>query len=600
MPIDIKSLRADQGGDPEAVKKSQSRRFADEAVVDLLIDMDTRWRSLRGKLDDLARERNTIQKEIQALRKAGKDAKEKQDKIKSIGEDVKTSQANVKVLEEQIAKLLPKVGNVVASDVPTSNNEDDNEIVRTFGSCRTGKELLHHHEVLFRLGGYEPDRGVGVAGHRAYFLRDSGLLLNQALISYSIAFLRKRGYTMLQPPYFMNKDVMAGVAQLEQFDEELYKVTGSGIDEKYLIATSEQPLCGYHKGEWMEESKLPKRYGGVSTCFRKEAGAHGKDTWGIFRVHQFDKIEQFCITEGDIEKSQKMHEEMLTVAEEFLQSLGLSYRTVNIVSGELNNSAAKKYDIEAWFPAYEEYRELVSCSNCTDYQSRSMEIRSGVKKMGQTEKKYAHLLNATLCACTRTLSCIIENFQTKDGVVVPDVLVPYIGGLEFLPFERELPKDRKESHGATKEGLPVKQEKKIPQKCQSQQNQKASAPQNVTKKEPETSGANLPPKQTGKKDEAPSKQAEKITSVDSKPSSLLAVPIPLPAENFWKNGELLVDKLQSHLQEFSYIAGWTPGRVDAEAYSALTASGNKLPEGSITRWAKHISSFSEADCSSWA
>ncbi len=599
MTIDIKSLRADQGGNPEAVKKSQSRRFGDEAVVDSIIDMDTRWRSLRGKLDDLARERNTIQKEIKTLRKAGKDAKELQDKIKSIGEDVKTSQTNVKDLEEQIVKLLPKVGNIVAPDVPTSNNEDDNEIVRTFGSCRTGKELLHHHEVLFRLGGYEPDRGVGVAGHRAYFLRDSGLLLNQALISYGTAFLRKRGYTMLQPPYFMNKDVMAGVAQLEQFDEELYKVSGSGIDEKYLIATSEQPLCGYHKGEWMDESKLPIRYGGVSTCFRKEAGAHGKDTWGIFRVHQFDKIEQFCITEGDIEKSQAMHEEMLTVAEEFLQSLGLAYRTVNIVSGELNNSAAKKYDVEAWFPAYEEYRELVSCSNCTDYQSRSMEIRSGVKKMGQTEKKYVHLLNATLCACTRTLSCIIENYQTKDGVVVPDTLVPYIGGLEFLPFERELPKDRKESHGATKGGLPVKQAKKIPEKCQSQVNEKASA-LNVTKKGPETSGAKLPPKQTGNMNEAPSKQAEKITSVDSKTSSLLAAPIPLPAEIFWKNGELQVDKLKSHLQEFPYVAGWTPGHVDAEAYSGLTVSGDKWPEGSITRWEKHISSFSEAERSSWA
>ncbi len=489
MTIDIKSLRADQGGDPEVVKKSQRRRFADETVVDSLIDMDTRWRSLRGKLDDLAKERNAIQKEIQALRKAGKDAKEEQDRIKCIGEDVKTGQANVKLLGEQIAKLLPQVGNVVAFDVPTSNNEVDNEIVRTFGSCRSGKELLHHHEVLFRLGGYEPDRGVGVAGHRAYFLRDSGLLLNQALISYSTAFLRKRGYTMLQPPYFMNKDVMSGVAQLEQFDEELYKVTASGVDDKYLIATSEQPICAYHKGEWMKESKLPKRYGGVSTCFRKEAGAHGKDTWGIFRVHQFDKVEQFCITEGNLEKSQEMHEEMVTVAEEFLQSLGLSYRTVNIVSGELNNAAAKKYDIEAWFPAYEEYRELVSCSNCTDYQSRSMEIRSGVKKMGQTEKKYVHMLNATLCACTRTLSCIIENFQTRDGVLVPEVLVPYMGGLEFLPFERELPKGMKE-HQGTKGGLPVKQE--IPPKCQTI-NKNIVERQKVTKKEFEISGTNVPP-----------------------------------------------------------------------------------------------------------
>jgi seryl-tRNA synthetase len=204
---------------------------------------------------------------------------------------------------------------------------------------------------------------------------------------------------MLKPPFFMNKDVMASVAQLDDFDEQLYKVIGE--DEKYLIATSEQPICGYHKGEWIQESSLPLRYGGFSTCFRKEAGSHGKDTWGIFRVHQFDKIEQFCITEP--EHSAAMHEEMIHHAEDFYQSLNLPYRVVNIVSGELNNAATKKFDLEAWFPAYKEYRELVSASNCTDYQSRAMEIRCGIKKENQREKKYVHMLNSTLCASTHGL-----------------------------------------------------------------------------------------------------------------------------------------------------------------------------------------------------
>jgi len=287
-----------------------------------------------------------------------------------------------------------------------------------------------------------------VAGHRGYFLRDAGLLLNMALINYGISFLRAREYSVLQPPYFMNKDVMAGVAQLEQFDEELYKV--SGDDDKYLIATSEQPLCGFHKGEWLEEKTLPLRYGGVSTCFRKEAGAHGKDCWGIFRVHQFDKVEQFVVCEGELEVSQKMQEEMILAAEEFYQSLGIAYRVVNIVSGELNNAAIKKFDLEGWFPGYDTYRELVSCSNCTDYQSRSMEIRCGAKKVGQEGKKYVHMLNSTLCACTRTICAILENFQTPEGVRVPEVLVPFMGGLTFLPFVREGRKDAATAKAADK------------------------------------------------------------------------------------------------------------------------------------------------------
>jgi hypothetical protein len=269
-----------------------------------------------------------------------------------------------------------------------------------------------------------------------------------ALINYGVSFLRAREYSVLQPPYFMNKDVMAGVAQLEQFDEELYKV--SGDDDKYLIATSEQPLCGFHKGEWLEEKTLPLRYGGVSTCFRKEAGAHGKDCWGIFRVHQFDKVEQFVVCEGELEVSQKMQEEMILAAEEFYQSLGIAYRVVNIVSGELNNAAIKKFDLEGWFPGYDTYRELVSCSNCTDYQSRSMEIRCGAKKVGQEGKKYVHMLNSTLCACTRTICAILENFQTPEGVRVPEVLVPFMGGLTFLPFVREARKDAATAKAADK------------------------------------------------------------------------------------------------------------------------------------------------------
>jgi seryl-tRNA synthetase len=237
----------------------------------------------------------------------------------------------------------------------------------------------------------------------------------------------------------MLREPMSKTAQLEQFHEELYKVSETGdADEepKYLIATSEQPISAYHMDEWLTESELPKKYAGYSACFRKEAGGHGRDVWGIFRVHQFEKIEQFLVTTP--ETSWQAHEEMLQASEEFYQSLGLSYRVVNIVSGALNNAAAKKYDLEAWFPTLGVYRELVSCSNCTDYQSRSLGIRCGVKKQGAKEARYVHMLNSTLCATTRTLCCILENYQTDTGINVPEVLQPFMGGLKFLPFVKKL------------------------------------------------------------------------------------------------------------------------------------------------------------------
>lgn len=274
-------------------------------------------------------------------------------------------------------------------------------------------------------------------------------MLNQALINYGIAFLNKRGYDILQPPYMMNKDVMAKLAQLEDFDEQLYKVSGktddpNGVSEKYLIATSEQPICGYHAGDWIDEKSLPLRYGGISTCFRKEAGSHGKDIRGIFRVHQFEKIEQFCLTIDSFEESQKEQKKMLASAEEFYQSLGFPYRVVCIVSGELNDAAVKKYDLEAWFPGQKTYRELVSCSNCTDYQARGVGTRCGIKKTGKSggedglaaRASYVHMLNSTLCATGRGICCLLENYQTEDGVKVPDVLVPFMGGVDFLPFKR--------------------------------------------------------------------------------------------------------------------------------------------------------------------
>jgi seryl-tRNA synthetase len=315
--------------------------------------------------------------------------------VSQIAEDEKT----VITLKEQRDKLLGKIGNVVHASVPTSNDEaKDSEVTRMWGELRSGEDMKHHHELLWMIDGFEPERGVATAGHRGYFLKGVGTLLNVALVQYGLHFLTKRKYTALQPPFFMNKSVMAGVAQLEEFDEALYHVSGEGED-KYLIATSEQPICAYHQGEWLDPRTLPLMYAGSSTCFRKEAGAHGRDTWGIFRVHQFEKIEQFAIT--DPASSWEMHEQMIKTACEFYEALGLPYRVINIVSGELNNAAAKKYDLEGWFPAFAEYRELVSASNCTDYQSRAMEIR-------------CECLLACCCGLAAVLCCALRALVAND------------------------------------------------------------------------------------------------------------------------------------------------------------------------------------------
>jgi seryl-tRNA synthetase len=437
--LDINEFRIEKGGNLEKIKVSQRKRNASVELVDKVVEADKDWVKLRFQVDEINKKINVTQKEIGQKYKNKENADDLIAKKSELEKERETKKVELDEKEKERDRNLMLIGNIVHESVVESNDEKNNNIIKEWdGKTKEVKEgILPHNHVLERLSGFDSDRGAKIAGHRGYFLLDDGLDLNLALIRYGLDFLQKRGYKKIQTPFFMNRDVMAKTAQLEQFDEELYKVTGEGED-KYLIATSEQPISAFHMGEWFEKPSedLPIKYAGYSTCFRKEAGAHGKDTWGIFRVHQFEKIEQFCITEP--EKSWEMFDSMIQTSEEFMQSLGFSYRIVSIVSGALNNAAAKKYDLEAWFPYQKEYKELVSCSNCTDYQSRNLEVRCGMKKLNQSEKKYVHMLNSTLCATERTLCCLIENYQTPDGVVVPEVLRPYMGGKEFLPFSAPL------------------------------------------------------------------------------------------------------------------------------------------------------------------
>ncbi|KAI6250568.1 Serine--tRNA ligase, cytoplasmic [Erysiphe necator] len=442
--LDIYDFLIEKGGDPKKIKESQRKRFAPEEAVDEVIALYEDHRKTQYAATQVNSKINDIQKQIGIKRKAKENADDLMKQKLEFEKEKKELLDSAAIKELHLKRKIKTIGNIVHESVPVHNDEEFNAVQRLWAPENVKvekRDVLSHHEVLTRLDGYDPERGVKVVGHRGYFLKKWGVFLNQALINYGLEFLDSKGYIPLQTPQFMLKDYMAKTAQLEQFDEELYKVIdGVAQNDKYLIATSEQPISAFHADEWIIAKDLPIRYAGFSSCYRREAGSHGRDAWGIFRVHQFEKIEQFVLTSP--EKSFEMFEDMMAISEEFYQSLGIPYRIVAIVSGALNNAAAKKYDLEAWFPYQGEYKELVSCSNCTDYQSRALEIRFGTKLQTEIRKKYVHALNSTLCATERALCCLLENFQNDEGFVVPEPLQKYLpGSIDFIPFSKELPKD---------------------------------------------------------------------------------------------------------------------------------------------------------------
>lgn len=442
MTIGIELFRSD----PEVVRESERRRFRKTEIVEEVIDLDKQWVKAKFNLDQKRKEVNAVQSTITERKKLSKGSDACEDLVKQKSkleaEAVDLEKEAQELLEKRESKIH-KIGNIVHDSVPVSQDEEkDNKVTSLWGMPRSFNGIKYqtngfrpHFELLEMIGAVEFEAGNEVAGHRGYFLTGPGVLLNQALINYGLAFLSMRGYTALQPPFFMKKELMAKTAELADYDDVLYKVIEDKDQpelDKYLIATSEQPICAFHKGQNIERARFPIRYVGFSSCFRREAGSSGRDIRGIFRVHQFEKIEQFVLTEPD--KSWEEHDAMIKTAEEFYQSLGIPYRVVAIVSGELNNAAAKKYDLEGWFPGDAEgkgkYRELVSCSNCLDYQARAMNTKCGFRP----EDPLAHFLNSTLCATERAMCCIVENYQEAGGVRVPRALVPFLLGQEFLPF----------------------------------------------------------------------------------------------------------------------------------------------------------------------
>lgn len=487
MVIDLEHFRTEKGGDPEKVRENQRKRFKDDKLVDKVIKKDTEWRKYRFQADNWNKIKKLCSKTVgQKMKKkeAVGDSAEIPDEIKSSLEKLTQSELETLTVTQLkgIVLLIDKeivscdeqritcekerhdahfeVANWVHDSVVQSNDEDLNEIVKVVGDCDVRKKYSHI-DLLTMIDGVDYDRGISVSGGRAYFLKGIGVLLQQALVAHATAILVGKDFIPLYTPFFMKKEVMQEVAQLSQFDEELYKVVGKGsevegdtsVEEKYLIATSEQPIAAFHRGEWMEPKDLPKKYMGTSTCFRQEVGSHGRDSRGIYRVHQFEKIEQFVICSPHDGESWERMKEMNENAEEFYGQLGLPYRIVGLVSGALNNAAAKKWDLEAWFPGTGKFCELCSCSNCTDYQSRRLLIRYGQTKKMNESAEYCHMLNATMCATTRVICCILENYQTEEGVTVPEVLRKYIPGQpEFIKFVKPAPiEEVKKGKGKQKE-----------------------------------------------------------------------------------------------------------------------------------------------------
>lgn len=457
MTIGIEIVRKE----PARVKESERRRFRKPELIDEIIDLDQQWVKANFETDQARGRVNKAKDSIKQRKVANKsDACEDLvvEKSKLDGQVVECEKRSEE-LKEKRDKLLGRVGNLVHDSCVVSQDEDkDNEVVAQWGIPRSFEGMKYqadgfrpHYELLERIGAVEFDAGREVAGSRAYFLSGPGVLLNQALINYGLAFMSMRGYTPLQPPFFMKKDLMGKTAELADYDDVLYKVIEDKEHpelDKYLIATSEQPISAFHMNQNIDKARFPLRYVGISSCFRREAGSSGRDIRGIFRVHQFEKIEQFTLV--DPENSWEEHKSMIDMAGEFYQSLGIPYRTVNIVSGELNNAAAKKYDLEGWFPGDDEgkgkYRELVSCSNCLDYQARAMNTKFGFKP----EDPFCHMLNSTLCATERAMCCVVENYQEKDGIRVPRPLVPFMLGKEFLPFVREVKVEKPPAKGGAK------------------------------------------------------------------------------------------------------------------------------------------------------
>ncbi|MBB5812309.1 serine--tRNA ligase [Streptomyces iakyrus] len=419
--IDLRLLRED----PDRVRASQRARGEDVALVDALLSADERRRSSGVRFDELRAEQKALGKLIPKA--AGDEKAELLKKAGQLAADVKAADADRDAAATETQELLQRLGNLVHPDVPVGG-EEDFVTLETHGTIRDfaaeGFEPKDHLALGQILGAIDVERGAKVSGSRFYFLTGVGALLELALVNAAMAQATAAGFTPMLTPALVRPQSMAGTGFLGQAAQDVYHLAD---DDLYLVGTSEVPLAAYHMDEILDADRLPLRYAGFSPCFRREAGSHGKDTRGIFRVHQFDKVEMFSYVAP--EDSQAEHQRLLEWEKQWLTSLELPYRVIDVASADLGASASRKFDCEAWIPTQGKYRELTSTSDCTEFQSRRLSIRV---REGKQVRPLA-TLNGTLCAVPRTIVAILENHQQADGSVrVPEVLRPYLGGREVL------------------------------------------------------------------------------------------------------------------------------------------------------------------------
>jgi len=434
--------------DPSILRESLKKRGYDPSLVDRIIELDILRRKLQRELDEVKHEKNLITRQI------GRNVADREkliSKARELDVKIKEMEDEVKKVNHEFNSLLNNLPNLVSEEVPLGD-ESKNKVIRVWGKARVMEEYIN--DFINSLQGFKMDyeiikydikphadwtedsglgdtlRAAKVAGSRFYYLLGDLVFLDLALIMYAVDYLTKKGYVMVEPPHMLRRAAYEGVVTFDAFEEMLYKVEGEDL---YLIATSEHPLASYFMNEVLEEDELPIKLAGISPCYRKEAGAHGRDMKGIFRVHQFNKIEQFIFSLP--EESEKYHEEILHNAEELFKGLGLPYRIVIIASEDMNRLAIKQYDLEVWMPSQGKFREMVSASNCTDWQAYRLNIRYAEKR-GMPSKGYVHTLNSTAIATQRTITAIIENFQEEDGtVIIPKALRKYLDIFEEAPKE---------------------------------------------------------------------------------------------------------------------------------------------------------------------
>jgi len=423
--LDIKYVRENV----EVVKASEKKRDHDPINVDKMLKVDQDWRSGLKSLEELKRKRNVVSEEINKAKKNGKnaEAQKKIKEMKSLVEELKKQEAKVNKLLMRRNIFLEGIGNILHESVPKGKDDSENVEFKKVGKIpKFNFPIKDHIELGEELDLIDLDTAAKVSGSRFYYLKNEAVLLDMALQKFAIDRLMAKGFQLTYTPFMLNRNALKGGVNLSEFEDTIYKIEGEDL---YLIATSEHPLIALKQDQILNGGDLPIKLGGISSCFRKELGAHGRDDKGIFRVHQFSKVEQVVYCKP--EDSPKFFEELQANAEDLFEQLGLPFRVVNICTGDLGNKQSLQYDIEAWFPGQNgkegAYREVTSCSNCGNYQAVTLNTKF-LRKDGT--KEYVHMLNNTALATARAIVAILENYQTKKGTVkIPEVLWPYMNGI---------------------------------------------------------------------------------------------------------------------------------------------------------------------------